>query len=355
VGLRGTNTLLWAGCILTLLLSPQVRASKSKKEAYRKFLNLGGQVTVRIAGHRWEPAKRYKKGSNGYQTHRGGKSVRAQGVKNRPILGYAISKIKAIRFTVPKGEYRIRLYFAEYWKKSGTREFTVKIEGKRRMALALRKTRSGEPRVVVSPKFTVIVTDGVLDVTFHKAKGGDPIANAISVVATGRKPNLKKQKPRPKPVPRKTVRHDRRANGQDEAAKARAAAEARRERLAGQALKRARKHLEGEQPDLVGAYFALKDIHEEFRGAKSAQEAQEQALELFSTPATGRYIRRAIKEKDAEAKLRIIKSYLRLKMYEVAYQNLRELIKEYRATEAAAEAGKLLDDVRKLRRKSKDK
>jgi len=32
----------------------------------------------------------------------------------------------------------------------------------------------------------ILVTDGILDVTLHKANGGDPIANAIRVVIRAR-------------------------------------------------------------------------------------------------------------------------------------------------------------------------
>ncbi len=131
-----------------------------------------------------------------------------------------------------------------------------------------------------------------------------------------------------------------------------AEARKRREVAAAKAFEAAKKHLE---KDAVEGYFALRAVERRYRNTEAADQAGEHALKLFEDPKTGRAIRAAVKERDAADLLRFAKTYIKLKRYDSAYDNLRKLIKEYRRTKVAGEATKLLEEVRKLRAAAKAK
>jgi hypothetical protein len=105
----------------------------------------------------------------------------------------------------------------------------------------------------------------------------------------------------------------------------------------------------------VEGYFALKDVERRYRDTEAASQASEQALGLFEDIKTGKVIRAAVKERDAADLLRFAKTYIKIKRYDSAYENLRKLVKDYRSTKVTDEAAKLLEEVRKLRAAAKAK
>ena len=94
--------------------------------------------------------------------------------------------LEAYRITAPKGDYQVRLHFAETYDgitDVEDRIYSVSIEGRSVLADFDPYKESGETRgkALVKP-FNVTVTDGVLDITF-KRKVQEPMINGIEVIA----------------------------------------------------------------------------------------------------------------------------------------------------------------------------
>ena len=104
------------------------------------------------------------------------------GTDRDPLYNDLRTGMTAYRFTVPNGTYRIDLAFAELQaKKAGARIFSVGIEGSNVLANFDVFAEAGGQRIALDRTFTVVVTDGVLDITFAAQRGDSPIINGILV------------------------------------------------------------------------------------------------------------------------------------------------------------------------------
>jgi len=323
------------------------RAAAIKNAKYKKYVNVGGTKTIKAGGKSWEPAPKFKKGKFGYV----GKAL-AKSSNKDPILGTTITELKALKFTVPKGKYRVGLMFAENWKKkNGDRIFSIRLEQKTVInKLDLIKVLGfGKARSV---KFITEVSDGVLDISVIKSGGKNAgIVNAVSIERIGDLPGQKKKTPVRVTAARSKALS---AAATQQAAARKAAQEAllkKRETGAKVAFDDATKLLAN---DLVGAYQAFRSLERRFVNTQGAFDAKEKADELYAQPKTGRVIRRVIKTQEASELLRFAKSYVNAKKYDAAYDNLRKIVREFPKTDSFAEAQKMLEEVRTLRAKANE-
>jgi len=118
---------------------------------------------------------------------------------------------------------------------------------------------------------------------------------------------------------------------------------ARREESAKEALAEAREQLGN---DLVTGYIALTALSKKYKGTKAADEARTQAQDIYLKPENRRILKPVIDEAEAEKQMNLIETYIKLKKFEDAKEELRELIKEYPRTKTAVKARKLLEEVR---------
>jgi subtilisin family serine protease len=104
------------------------------------------------------------------------------GTDRDPLYNDLRTGMTAYRFTVPNGTYRVDLAFAELLlKKAGQRVFGMSIEGTTVLANFDVFDQAGGRNVALDRTFTVVVTDGVLDITFVAQRGDSPIINGILV------------------------------------------------------------------------------------------------------------------------------------------------------------------------------
>jgi len=307
---------------------------------YQKSINIGGKTST-SSGAKYESAPKYTRGKFGYI---GGKPRVAGKVRDK-VLRSTIDKLKAVKFTVPNGKYQIVLIFGEFWQtKPGVRVFSVRIEGKTVLpAVDLARAPGHSRRYPYKVKTNV--TDGLLDIMLLKKGRLYPVLCAVTVKRIGDLPG------------QAATMAQRGASGQGRPANYDELQELR-EKEAKVALDAANKIL-GKQKrtddDLVAGYEALRSIQKRYKQTPTGDLAGEKADELLGDIKLGRTIRKIIKNRDAAERLKLARAYIQIKKYEVAYQELRKIIREYRTTDSAPEALKLLEQVRKIRAEARRK
>jgi hypothetical protein len=306
---------------------------ESQPVGYRLYLNLGGKEHVDASKRTWVPTPPYRDGGYGYV---GGEVAKRDEKQKNELSATAIVGLKSVRISVPDGVYAVSLIFVEHWlDKPGQRRIWVKMENKiivRDLDVFAATGGKAKPWVKVFPKMRV--KDGTIDVEFIAKKPGAPtMISGLSVEqvhfvqgstasSTGRAA----------------------ANINDDSESDLAQAHAAKAEIA---LKEANHLLE---KDLVKGYLAIKRIASRFTGTEPGRTAAEKAEDLLGDPKTGRPIKRAIKENEAQEEMRFIKLYIKQKNYEVAYQKLRKILRDYRTTTVSKEAKGLLEKVRDLRK-----
>ncbi|WP_246148156.1 S8 family serine peptidase [Nonomuraea turkmeniaca] len=144
----------------------------------------GGRSVTDAAGDTWAADRRYTPGRHGYlaesdRTSSTGETI--AGTNEQKLFGSVREDMREYRFdNVPDGVYTVELGFAETrHKQPGKRVFDVAIEGAP-FLWGLDLVREAGPNTAVSRRFTVRVTDGHLNVTFHK-RIGDPVLSFIRI------------------------------------------------------------------------------------------------------------------------------------------------------------------------------
>ena len=158
---------------------PDTTIKPKEKLVYR--VNLGGGDTTGPDGEKWIKCPNYTPGKFGVQ---GGQDINVDGVDKRryPSVVYHRCRrdLKAVRFTVPKGRYRVSLVLIEPHKdKADQRIFDIDIEGQSDSVDVFRMTRAKGKPLLPFPRKIVTVKDGVLDVTFTNAKDASVLAGII--------------------------------------------------------------------------------------------------------------------------------------------------------------------------------
>ncbi|MEV0230122.1 S8 family serine peptidase [Nonomuraea sp. NPDC050786] len=144
----------------------------------------GGASVTDAAGDTWTADRRYTPGGHGYlgeSTRTNTTSRTIAGTSEQTLFRSVREGMRGYRFdNVPDGVYTVELGFAETRHKlPGKRVFDVAIEGEP-VIRALDPAREAGQDTAIIRQFTVQVSDGRLDVTFHE-RTGDPILSFIRI------------------------------------------------------------------------------------------------------------------------------------------------------------------------------
>jgi hypothetical protein len=151
--------------------------------AYQQGVNVGGAAYTTLDGVPYAADRFYRPGLYGY-VGGSGRGTRApiEGTDDDPLYQKARAAMRAYRFDVHEGTYRVDLRFAEIvLRRFGARVFSVAIEGEPVLTNFDIASAADGPNKAIDRTFTVEVTDGTLDITFTAQRGDNPMVNAILV------------------------------------------------------------------------------------------------------------------------------------------------------------------------------
>ncbi|HET7473966.1 MAG TPA: carboxypeptidase regulatory-like domain-containing protein [Candidatus Limnocylindrales bacterium] len=152
--------------------------------AYQQGINAGGGSYVDPAhGDLYGADRAFSSGGFGYVGSSSTRSTTADiaGTTRDPLYQDLRAGMTAYRFSVPNGTYKVDLSFAELQvAKAGGRVFSVGLEGDAVLSNFDIYALVGK-NTALDRSFTVVVTDGVLDISFTAQRGDKPVVNAILV------------------------------------------------------------------------------------------------------------------------------------------------------------------------------
>ena len=126
----------------------------------------------------------------------------------------------------------------------------------------------------------------------------------------------------------------------------------RREQIAARDLERAEKTL---AKDLVDGYLAMVRVAGRYRGTEAGTKANQLAKEMMANPKQKKILQPALDERKSQDMLKFSKSYITLKKYDEAYEELRKLIRDYPKSKAVPEAERLMEHIRLIKKKQAEK
>ncbi len=152
--------------------------------AYERSVNVGGRRSVSSDGAVFVRDRAFKPGRFGFVGKRT-ETVTTQapidGTNEDGRFQDARTGMRAYRFSVPDGTYRVRLEFAEIqFARKYQRLFSAYLEGERVIS-NLDLIDDAGPDTAYVRTYEAQVEDGRLDVDFDAVRGDRPILNAISV------------------------------------------------------------------------------------------------------------------------------------------------------------------------------
>lgn len=158
--------------------------------AYVQRVNCGGKAFRDAGGEKWVADRMYTAGAWGYTS--GITNTTTAEIANtsddmlyRTDRSFTATAAPGYRFTVPNGVYLVTLKFAEtLYNAAGVRSFTVAAEGNTLLAAYdIFADAGAKNQAVADQTFSVIVSDGELDIDFVKIPGfRQPKINAIKVL-----------------------------------------------------------------------------------------------------------------------------------------------------------------------------
>ncbi|MBI1372734.1 MAG: protein kinase [Phycisphaera sp.] len=156
------------------------------------YFNVGGDDFNDPRGKTWKAAPKWVKDKTvaGYESNNGGKAETIAGMKGDPLIGTYWNNIKAFRAMVPKGNYKVILFYAEPNADTefGKRQMEVKIEGKvyEKNFEILKGTKGAAFKPYWEVYEPITVKDAGLSIEFRKS-GGDknPVLSAVSIIGIG--------------------------------------------------------------------------------------------------------------------------------------------------------------------------
>jgi subtilisin family serine protease len=153
--------------------------------AYQQGIDPGtGSFLDPVTGDFYAADRAFTPGGFGYVGASSTRSTASDivGTDRDPLYNDLRQGMTAYRFTVPNGTYRVDLAFAELlYQKAGARVFSVSLEGTSVLNSFDVYAEAGGRHIALDRTFTVVVTDGVLDITFAAQRGDSPIVNGILV------------------------------------------------------------------------------------------------------------------------------------------------------------------------------
>jgi hypothetical protein len=165
--------------------TPTPTGSATPAPAYVRRVNAGGPQYLDTRGNTWLADRLYTAGGWGYlagQVYANPAGI--SGTGDPALYQTHRYNVTSYRFTVPNGNYRVTLKFAEIYAQTGTgqRVFNVRIEGVVVISNLDLVALVGH-YVAKDYVFNTTVSDNVLSIDFNPI-AGPPIISAIEVIAT---------------------------------------------------------------------------------------------------------------------------------------------------------------------------
>ncbi|MCK5740032.1 DUF4038 domain-containing protein, partial [bacterium] len=158
---------------------------------YTQRVNAGGSNYVDSDGQSWSADQSYSDGSFGYV---GGNTYRTydtiSGTTNDIVYQTERWGLTAYRFSVPNGNYQVKLHFAEiYLEAANKRVIDVSLEGAPALTSLDIFAEVGHDAALIKILNTIAVSDGILDIEFFRDVE-DPKISGIEVIAQSTEPTL---------------------------------------------------------------------------------------------------------------------------------------------------------------------